>query len=59
VNTVTKSILLSPSREEGCPTVEVDKHEVRIGDTGNLARLTPAEWNVLVRAIRTHALLEL
>ena len=56
---MTKSISLSPSREEAGPAVEIDKHEVRIGDTGNLARLTPAEWNVLVRAIRTHALLEL
>jgi hypothetical protein len=36
--------------------VEVDSHEVRIGEAGTLVRLTPAEWNVLVPAIRTHEL---
>ena len=36
-----------------CPTVEVDDYEVRIGESGNLVRLTPTEWNVLVRAIKT------
>jgi hypothetical protein len=35
-----------------CPQVERDEHEVRIGEPGNLTRLTPTEWNVLVRAIR-------
>ena len=36
-----------------CPTVEIDDSEVRIGESGNLVKLTPAEWNVLVRAIKT------
>lgn len=31
-----------------CPSVEVDEHEVRIGEAGNLVKLTPAEWNVLI-----------
>ena len=35
-----------------CPSVEIDEHEVRIGEEGNLVKLTPAEWNVLVRAIK-------
>jgi hypothetical protein len=36
-----------------CPTVEIDIHEVRIGEGGNRVRLALAEWNILVRAIRT------
>ncbi len=35
-----------------CPAVELDDHEVRIGEGKNLVHLTPAEWNVLVRAIK-------
>jgi len=33
--------------------------EVRIGETGNLVRLTSAEWNVLVRAIKAGELKEI
>jgi hypothetical protein len=55
---MTKVICLDPSRD-ACPTVEIDEHEVRIGETGNVAKLTPAEWNVLVRAIKKRELLEL
>jgi hypothetical protein len=58
VNTMTKIICLDPSRD-ACPTVEIDEHEVRIGETSNVAKLTPAEWNVLVRAIKKRELLEL
>ena len=54
---MTKSVSLGPRCQES-PSVEIDEHEVRIGATGNLAKLTPAEWNVLVRAIKTHELLE-
>jgi hypothetical protein len=36
-----------------CPTVEIDDGEVRIGEGDNLVRLSPAEWNVLVQAIKT------
>jgi hypothetical protein len=39
--------------------VEMDGHEVRIGEEGNLVKLTPAEWNVLVRAIKAGELVEL
>jgi hypothetical protein len=35
-----------------CPTVEITEHEVRIGEGGNLVRLSPAEWNALVQAIQ-------
>ncbi len=30
----------------------------RIGEAGNLVKLTPAEWNVLVRAIKAGELTE-
>jgi hypothetical protein len=38
--------------------VEITDQEVRIGEEGNLVKLTPAEWNVLVQAIRTGELAE-
>ena len=41
-----------------CPSVEIDDQEVRIGEGDNIVRLTPAEWNVLVRAIKTGELAE-
>ncbi len=52
-----KSLSLCPACD-ACPTVELDDHEVRIGEEGNLATLKPAEWNVLVQAIRAGALTE-
>jgi hypothetical protein len=48
---MTKKISLCPHCE-ACPMVELDDHEVHIGDAGNLVRLTPAEWNILVPAIK-------
>jgi len=36
-----------------CPGVEIAGDEVRIGETGNLATLKKAEWNVLVDLIQT------
>jgi hypothetical protein len=39
--------------------VELDDHEVRIGEAENLVKLTPAEWNVLVQAIKAGELTEL
>ena len=41
-----------------CPAVEIEHTEVRIGEGDNLVRLSPAEWNVLVRAIRAGELEE-
>jgi hypothetical protein len=41
-----------------CPSVEIDEQEVRIGEADNLVRLTPAEWNVLVRSIKAGELKE-
>ncbi len=46
-----KNISLCPACD-ACPSVEIDAHEVRIGEAGNLVKLTPAEWNVLVQAIK-------
>jgi hypothetical protein len=42
-----------------CPEVEVLEGEVRIGETGNLAVLKKAEWNVLVELIRSGQLTQL
>jgi len=42
-----------------CPEVEVLEDEVRIGETGNLAVLKKAEWNVLVDLIRSGQLPQL
>ena len=36
-----------------CPAVEIDDHEVRIGEGENLVRLSHPEWNVIVRAVKT------
>lgn len=30
-----------------CPRVEIDAEQVRIGEEGNLVRLTPDEWDTL------------
>lgn len=54
---MTQQISLCPACD-ACPTVEVEPEEIRIGETGNLVRLRPAEWNVLVRAIRAGTLKE-
>jgi hypothetical protein len=45
-------VSLCPACSE-CPTVELDEHEVRIGEGDNLVRLSPAEWNILVQAIKS------
>ena len=42
-----------------CPAVEIDEHEVRIGEGANTVRLTLSGWNVLVRAIKTGELAEI
>lgn len=54
---MTKSVSLCPACD-ACPSVEIDEREVRIGETGNLVKLAPAEWNVLVRAIKAGELTE-
>jgi len=48
---MAKRISLCPACD-ACRSVEVDEHEVRIGEADNLVKLTPAAWNVLVRAIK-------
>jgi hypothetical protein len=57
VNTDMKSVSLCPSCD-ACPNVEIDEREVRIGEEGNLVKLTPSEWNVLVRLIKSGELRE-
>lgn len=52
---MTKIFSLCPSCT-ACPTVQIDAQEVRIGEDGNYVRLTPAEWNVLVEAVKAGAL---
>ena len=54
---MTKTVSLCPACD-ACPSVEIDEQEVRIGEADNLVRLTPAEWNVLVRSIRAGELKE-
>jgi hypothetical protein len=53
-----KQISLCPHCEH-CPTVDITDEEVRIGEEGNLVKLTPAEWNILVQAIKAGELAEL
>jgi hypothetical protein len=48
---VTTIFTLCPACS-ACPTVEIDDHEVRIGEGDNVVTLTPAEWDVLVQAIK-------
>jgi hypothetical protein len=55
---MTKTLSLCPGCD-ACPAVEIDDHEVRIGEAANLVKLMPAEWNVLVRAIKAGELNEL
>lgn len=55
---MTKTITLCPACD-ACPMVEIDEWGVRIGEAGNLVKLTPDEWNVLVRAIKAGELNEL
>ena len=54
---MTQILSLCPACSN-CPAVEIDDHEVRIGEGNNLVRLTPAEWNILVRAIKAGELVE-
>lgn len=36
-----------------CPAVEMGEDAVRIGEEGNLAVLTRAEWNLLVEKVKS------
>lgn len=55
---MTKVVSLCPACSN-CPAVEIDDHEVRIGEGDNRVRLSGAEWNVLVRAIKAGELDEI
>ena len=55
---MTKIVSLCPACGQ-CPTVEIDEREVRIGEGANRAVLSPAEWNVLVQAIKRGELAEI
>ncbi len=55
---MTKILSLCPACS-ACPAVEIDDHEVRVGEGDNLVRLSPAEWNVLVQAIKAGELDEI
>jgi hypothetical protein len=49
--TMIKAVSLCPACSQ-CPAVEIDEHEVRIGEGANSVTLSPAEWNVLVQSIK-------
>ena len=49
---MTKAYSLCPACSQ-CPTVEIDANEVRIGEGDNRVTLSHAEWNVLVKAIKS------
>ncbi len=36
-----------------CPSVEIGKEEVRIGELGNLCTLKKSEWKTLVEKIKS------
>lgn len=55
---MTKQLSLCPECSH-CPVVDIADREVCIGEDGNRVKLTPAEWNVLVRAIKAGELAEL
>jgi len=55
---MTKTVSLCPSCD-ACPMVEIDEQEARIGEEGNLVKLTRAEWNALVQVIKAGELTEL
>lgn len=55
---MTKVVSLCPACSN-CPAVEIDDRGVRIGEGDNRVKLSPAEWNVLVRAIKNGELYEL
>lgn len=38
---------------EACPSVEIDRQGVSIGEEENVVRLTHAQWNDLVARIRS------
>ena len=46
-----KVVSLCPACSQ-CPVVEIDEHEIRIGEGRNRVWLSPAEWNILVQSIK-------
>jgi hypothetical protein len=48
---MSKVVSLCPVCSQ-CPVVEIDEHEIRIGEGTNRVTLSPAEWNVLVQAVK-------
>lgn len=46
-------LLCQPGCPGGCPAVEISQDEVTIGETGNLVKLTPEQWNLLVEKIKS------
>ena len=52
---MAKVVSLCPACS-ACPTVEVNDHEVCIGEGANLVKLSVDEWNMLVRAVKVGTL---
>ena len=42
-----------------CPKVKVKSDVVEIGEEGNLVRLNPNEWNILVKKIKADELVKI
>jgi hypothetical protein len=51
------NVILCPACEL-CPELEITDQGVRIGEDENNVRLSPAEWNKLVRLVRSGTLRE-
>jgi hypothetical protein len=49
---------LCPSCSE-CPEVEISERQVTIGEDNNIVRLSHAEWNELVRLVKSGAFQEI
>jgi hypothetical protein len=53
----SKKVSLCPACT-ACPEVEITSQGVTIGEDGNTVRLSHAEWNELVRLVRSGELRE-
>ncbi len=46
-------VLLCGAGSQCCPTVEVSQTEVTIGEGGNVVKLTPEQWDLLVEKVKS------
>lgn len=55
----TRKVVLDCGVCDACPAVEISAEGVVIGEDDNVVRLTPAQWNDLVKRIRSGELAQL